>query len=175
VLDELRANGGDCGSVPDEESSSALVCSPRAEGVFAETAGGVTIASLRQMIKRGTIDPNKSVVAIISGHGLKTLDAIVDTAIVSSTINPSSLTPRSASIPPASDVGLVSVIVRLRANCARSSGRREVYPSRLTTVREGITAVDEAYPGIAFRVLDDRGGAAALRERLRRRRGRAVP
>jgi threonine synthase len=41
------------------------------------------------MIQRGTIDPNKSVVAIISGHGLKTLDAVVETATVSSTISPS--------------------------------------------------------------------------------------
>ena len=57
--------------------------------MFAETAGGVTIASLRQMINRGTIDRNKSIVAIISGHGLKTLDAVVDTAVVTATIKPS--------------------------------------------------------------------------------------
>jgi threonine synthase len=89
VLDELRANGGDCGSVPDEEILECIGLLAQTEGVFAETAGGVTIACLRQMIQRGTIDPDKSVVAIISGHGLKTLDAIVDTATVSSTISPS--------------------------------------------------------------------------------------
>jgi threonine synthase len=89
VLDELRAHGGDCGSVPDEEILECIGLLAESEGIFAETAGGVTIASLRQMIGRGTIDPNKSVVAIISGHGLKTLDAIVDTATVSSTIGPS--------------------------------------------------------------------------------------
>jgi len=89
VLDELRAHGGDCGSVPDEETLECIGLLAQTEGVFAETAGGVTIASLRQMIRRGTIDPEKSVVAIISGHGLKTLDAIVDTATVSSTISPS--------------------------------------------------------------------------------------
>ena len=48
----------------------------------------MTIASLRQMIRRGTIDPDKSTVAIISGHGLKTLDAVVDTATVTATIAP---------------------------------------------------------------------------------------
>jgi threonine synthase len=89
VLDELRANGGDCGSVSDEEILECIGLLAESEGIFAETAGGVTIASLRQMIGRGTIDPTKSVVAIISGHGLKTLDAIVDTATVSSTIGPS--------------------------------------------------------------------------------------
>jgi threonine synthase len=89
VLDELRAHGGDCGSVSDEEILECIGLLAQTEGIFAETAGGVTIASLRQMVARGTIDPDKSVVAIISGHGLKTLDAIVDTATVSSTISPS--------------------------------------------------------------------------------------
>jgi threonine synthase len=89
VLDELRANGGDCGSVSDEVILECIGLLARTEGIFAETAGGVTIASLRQMLERGTIDPEKSIVAIISGHGLKTLDAVVDTATVSSTITPS--------------------------------------------------------------------------------------
>jgi threonine synthase len=89
VLDELRAHGGDCGSVSDDEILECIGLLAETEGIFAETAGGVTIASLRQMINRGTIDREKSIVAIISGHGLKTLDAIVDTATVSSTIAPS--------------------------------------------------------------------------------------
>jgi threonine synthase len=89
VLDELRANGGDCGSVSDDEILECIGLLARTEGIFAETAGGVTIASLRQMLERGTIDPERSIVAIISGHGLKTLDAIVETSTVSSTITPS--------------------------------------------------------------------------------------
>ena len=89
VLDELRSHGGDIGSVPDSEILECIELLAKTEGVFAETAGGVTIASLRQMINRGTIDRNKSIVAIISGHGLKTLDAVVDTAVVTATIKPS--------------------------------------------------------------------------------------
>jgi len=89
VLDEVRAHGGDIGSVSDEEILECIGLLAQTEGVFAETAGGVTIASLRQMVQRGTIDPNKSIVAIISGHGLKTLDAIVETATVTATITPS--------------------------------------------------------------------------------------
>ncbi len=88
VLDELRANGGDCGSVSDDEILECIGLLARTEGIFAETAGGVTIASLRQLLQRGAIDRDKSIVAIISGHGLKTLDAVVGTATVSSTINP---------------------------------------------------------------------------------------
>ncbi|HVA71066.1 MAG TPA: threonine synthase [Acidimicrobiales bacterium] len=89
VLDELRANGGDCGSVPDDETLECIELLAKTEGIFAETAGGVTIASLRQLIARGSIDPERSIVAIISGHGLKTLDAVVESATVSSTITPS--------------------------------------------------------------------------------------
>ena len=88
VLDELRARGGDCGSVSDEEILECIGLLARTEGIFAETAGGVTIASLRQMVRRGTIDPDKATVAIISGHGLKTLDVIVESATVTATIPP---------------------------------------------------------------------------------------
>ena len=89
VLDELRQGGGDGGSVSDEEILECMGLLAQTEGIFAETAGGVTIATLRQLVRRGSIDPNKSVVAIISGHGQKTLDAIVDTATVTATISPS--------------------------------------------------------------------------------------
>ena len=89
VLDELRRGGGDCGSVADDEILECIELLARTEGIFAETAGGVTIASLRQLIERGSIDREKSIVAIISGHGLKTLDAVVETATVTATIRPS--------------------------------------------------------------------------------------
>ena len=89
VLDELRRDGGDCGSVDDDTILEAIGLLARTEGIFAETAGGVTIASLRQMVQRGTIDPERPVVAIISGHGLKTLDAVLNMATVTATIAPS--------------------------------------------------------------------------------------
>jgi threonine synthase len=89
VLDELRRGGGDCGSVPDEEILECIGLLAETEGIFAETAGGVTVASLRQMLARRTIDPDRSIVAIISGHGLKTLDVVADTATVTATIAPS--------------------------------------------------------------------------------------
>ncbi len=89
VLDEVHRGGGDIGSVSDEEILECIGLLARTEGIFAETAGGVTIASLRQLVQRGSIDVNRPVVAIISGHGLKTLDAVVDTARVTATISPS--------------------------------------------------------------------------------------
>ena len=45
-------------------------------GIFTETAGGVTTAVLRKLAERGDIDPSERVVLVITGEGLKTLDAI---------------------------------------------------------------------------------------------------
>ena len=88
ALDEMRAQGGDCGSVTDDAILTAISQLARTEGIFAETAGGTVIASLAQLIEKGSIDSTKPVVAIISGHGLKTLDAIVDTATPTAVISP---------------------------------------------------------------------------------------
>jgi molybdopterin converting factor small subunit len=52
----------------------------------------------------------------------------------------------------------VSVIVRLPSQLRSLVGGAAEVPVDAGTVREAILAVDEAYPGIAFRVLDDRGG-----------------
>ncbi len=46
----------------------------RTEGIFTETAGGVTIGALSQLAARGVIRPDETVVAYITGMGLKTLD-----------------------------------------------------------------------------------------------------
>ncbi|MFI5036598.1 MAG: threonine synthase [Acidimicrobiales bacterium] len=97
VLDELRRGGGDCGAVPDDEILECIGLLAETEGIFAETAGGVTVAALRQLLARGTLDPQRSIVAIISGHGLKTVDALADTASVSATI-PASLAAAQAAL-----------------------------------------------------------------------------
>ncbi len=89
VLDELRRGGGDAGSVSDAAILDGIAELAETEGIFAETAGGVTVATLHQLVERGTLDPEASIVAIISGHGLKTLDAIADRAGVSATVPPS--------------------------------------------------------------------------------------
>ena len=51
----------------------------RTEGIFAETAGGVTIATLKRLAAEGIVRPDERVVAYITGHGLKTLDAVEPT------------------------------------------------------------------------------------------------
>ena len=50
----------------------------RTEGIFAETAGGVTIGVLKKLAAAGKIDPDERVVAYVTGNGLKTVDAVAD-------------------------------------------------------------------------------------------------
>jgi threonine synthase len=48
----------------------------QAEGIFTETAGGVTVAAAKKLIKQGKIGKNGSLVIAITGNGLKTQEAI---------------------------------------------------------------------------------------------------
>jgi len=70
-----RRTGGSIESVPDTATAAAIRRLGRTEGVFAETAGGVTVAGLEQAVRRGLVRPDDEVVALITGNGVKTPDA----------------------------------------------------------------------------------------------------
>jgi threonine synthase len=76
VLDAVRRTGGAVGHVSDEEVVEGIRLLARTEGVFAETAGGVTVATARKLVEAGTLDPDAETVLLITGDGLKTLDAV---------------------------------------------------------------------------------------------------
>lgn len=59
------------------------------EGIFAETAGGVTVAVARKLIANGQIPADESAVLCITGNGLKTLDAVEGHAGTTREIRPS--------------------------------------------------------------------------------------
>ena len=65
---------------PTTRSSRACELLARTEGIFAETAGGVTIATLQKLAADGVIRPDERVVVYITGHGLKTLEAVAPTS-----------------------------------------------------------------------------------------------
>jgi len=50
----------------------------RTEGIFAETAGGVTVAVARKLIEQGRIPRDEEIVLCITGNGLKTQEAVSD-------------------------------------------------------------------------------------------------
>jgi threonine synthase len=66
-------------TVTDEEIADAMRLLARTEGIFAETAGGVTVAVLGKLAAAGRMDPSARTVAVISGNGLKTIDAVPGT------------------------------------------------------------------------------------------------
>ena len=68
--------GGMGEDVTDEEIVSAIRLLASTEGIFAETAGGVTIGALKKMAAQGAFQPGESVVALITGMGLKTAEAL---------------------------------------------------------------------------------------------------
>ena len=88
ALDTIRKSGGSCASVTDEEVLDGIRLLARTEGIFAETAGGVTIATLAKLAAQGVIRRDERVVAMITGHGLKTVEALADVVGPTATIAP---------------------------------------------------------------------------------------
>jgi threonine synthase len=76
ALDLARRTSGSVDSVSDEEIREGIRLLARTTGIFTETAGGVTVAVLEKLARRGDIDPSERVVAYITGEGLKTLDCV---------------------------------------------------------------------------------------------------
>jgi threonine synthase len=80
VLDVTRRTGGCVADVGDPEVISAMRLLAATEGIFGETAAGVTLGVLRRLLADGLLDPGAETVIINSGDGLKTLDALADGA-----------------------------------------------------------------------------------------------
>ena len=89
VLDACRRTGGLVEDVTDEEVVEGIRLLARTEGVFAETAGGVTVAVLRKLVAAGEIDPDADTVLFNTGDGLKTLDAVAGSVAPTAHIPPS--------------------------------------------------------------------------------------
>jgi threonine synthase len=89
VLDVARRTGGAVEDVSDDEVRDGITLLARTEGVFAETAGGVTIATLKKLVETGRLDPDQETVVFNTGDGLKTLDAVADRVGPAATIEPS--------------------------------------------------------------------------------------
>ncbi len=88
VLDVVRRTGGVVGDVDDDAVVSAIKLLAATEGIFGETAGGVTLGVLRSLLAAGQLDPEAETVIINSGDGLKTLDAVADVAPTEPPIRP---------------------------------------------------------------------------------------
>ena len=77
ALRTFAESGGSAVAVSDEEVVEGMQLLARSEGIFAETAGGVTIAGLKRLAEAGRLARDEVVVAFITGGGLKTQEAVM--------------------------------------------------------------------------------------------------
>src|SRR5437879_4456496 len=76
ALKVIKETNGSADDVTDDEIRDGIRLLAECEGIFAETAGGVTVGVAKKLIAAGTIPSNDSAVLCITGNGLKTMDAI---------------------------------------------------------------------------------------------------
>jgi threonine synthase len=72
VLQTVRSTGGSGAAVPDDEILDAMHLLAETEGIFTEPAGGTTLAATAQLVRKGAIPRDESVVICVTGNGFKT-------------------------------------------------------------------------------------------------------
>ena len=77
ALRVMKETGGASDDVTDDEIREGIRLLAECEGIFSETAGGVTVGVAKKLIAAGKIASDSSAVLCITGNGLKTLDAVV--------------------------------------------------------------------------------------------------
>jgi threonine synthase len=77
AIETIKRTGGWAEDATDDEIIEGIKTLAEAEGIFTETAGGVTVAVTKKLIDQGVIPRNESVVVSITGNGLKTQEAVV--------------------------------------------------------------------------------------------------
>jgi threonine synthase len=98
ALEVVRRSGGWADDVDDDEIREGIRLLARTTGVFAETAGGVTVAVLRKLLKSGRLDPAAETVVFNTGEGLKTLDAVAQQVGPTYRVKPSLRSVREAGL-----------------------------------------------------------------------------
>jgi threonine synthase len=76
VLRSVRSTGGSGAAVGEEEIVAGIQLLAETEGIFTEPAGGVTVAATKQLIERGVLPRDESIVICITGNGFKTIDVL---------------------------------------------------------------------------------------------------
>lgn len=77
AIETIRGSGGWAEDATDDEIVEAMKLLAETEGIFTETAGGTTLAVTKKLIEQGRIPRDESVVICITGHGLKTQEALL--------------------------------------------------------------------------------------------------
>ncbi|BBH65036.1 threonine synthase [Actinoplanes sp. OR16] len=89
AIEAVKRTGGWMDYADDEEIRAGIRLLAETTGIFAETAGGTTVAVLKKLVESGKLDPAKETVVYNTGEGLKTLDAVAGQVGPTHTIKPS--------------------------------------------------------------------------------------
>ncbi|MFZ0879900.1 MAG: pyridoxal-phosphate dependent enzyme, partial [Candidatus Acidiferrales bacterium] len=84
----IRGSGGWAADVSDSDIVAGIELLAGTEGIFTETAGGVTVACAQALIEQGHIGADEETVLCITGNGLKTTDALADRYTLEEAIEP---------------------------------------------------------------------------------------
>ena len=84
----IRSSGGWAEDASDEEIVNAMEMLASSEGIFGETAAGVTVASAKALLEQGRILPDEETVLCITGNGLKTTDVLVNRHTLEAPLEP---------------------------------------------------------------------------------------
>ena len=88
AINTINRTGGYGENPTDAEVIEGIKLLSSTEGIFAETAGGTVVAATKRLIETGKIGKNESAVLLITGHGLKTREAVEDHVGTARTIQP---------------------------------------------------------------------------------------
>ncbi|MEV6600593.1 threonine synthase [Actinoplanes sp. NPDC051346] len=89
AIEAVRRTGGWMDYADDDEIREGIRLLARTTGIFAETAGGTTVAVLKKLVESGKLDPDKETVVYNTGEGLKTIDAVAELVGPTHRIKPS--------------------------------------------------------------------------------------
>ena len=152
----MRNSGGGFAAVTDDEIVDGMRLLARTEGIFAETAGGVTIATLQKLAADGVIRADERVVVYITGHGLKThRSGRADHAARPRRSRRRST--RSTTRSTSRSLRRHGVTVRIPTQLRSLSGGASEVSVEAATVADALKALDARTPGFAERLFDDTG------------------
>ena len=89
AIEAVRRTGGWMDYADDDEIRAGIRLLAETTGIFAETAGGTTVAVLKKLVESGKLDPERETVVYNTGEGLKTLDAVAELVGPTHRIKPS--------------------------------------------------------------------------------------
>ena len=159
ALDLARRSGGSVDSVTDDEIREGIRLLAQTTGIFTETAGGVTTAMLRKLAERGDIGAGERVVLVITGDGLKTLDAVRGTSTATRSTPASSRSRQPCPGRPSAPCNLPDPHDRHGQDshpaAERHERRLETSVAGATTVGEVLDGLYDRYDGLRERIAED--------------------